>query len=379
MHIITLHEPITRGPYSLPAGSYLVDNINAGEFLTRHPTTIEVQAVSNPKPIATFTPRPDGAPPRFLFIRPGGFGDLLFLAPVIRRLKLIHPSAHIAVACFDHFASIFTHNPDVAEIAPYPIPFSLIDSFDAIIPLENTLETETHLHAVDRFLLETCILPNSVDEAEKRCIYHLTPTERDGALSAFPTKLDATGQTIPRLGVQVVASAMCRSYSHDLLEQVCEMLHRRGWEIFFFGPPMALKIEERDRIVNLSLRGLNFRQSAAVLSTCDVVLAPDSALAHIAGALDLPCVALYGPFPWKLRTAYHPKTIALQGNEHTCAPCFHHPNAGRSHFPEHGPCARTGRCEVLASIKPGRIAAKIDALYKASVHISEHRAAGKIS
>jgi hypothetical protein len=51
---------------------------------------------------------------------------------------------------------------------------------------------------------------------------------------------------------------------------------------------------------------------------------------------------------------------------------------GRGHFPQHGPCAKTGRCEVLAAIKPDRVASKISAMYKAAVHIAEHRHDGKI-
>jgi heptosyltransferase-2 len=102
----------------------------------------------------------------------------------------------------------------------------------------------------------------------------------------------------------------------------------------------------------------NFRQSAALLATCDAVVAPDSALCHLAGALNLPTVALYGPFPWALRTAYALRTVALSGHG-PCAPCFHHERAGEV-WPEGKPCAKSGRCEVLATIEPERILAKLE-------------------
>jgi ADP-heptose:LPS heptosyltransferase len=382
MHVITTTEPLKRGAYNLAPGSYLADNVNAGELMMRNPSTISAQLAPNPRPIedmltlARATNHGSNYAPRILVIRVGGFGDLLFLTPIFRHIKTLIPGSHIAVSCYAGFAEILAHNPDIAEIIPYPIPLATIETFDAVVPLENTVENEHDEHAVDRYFREFGFDPATIPAESKRCIYHMTDSERTGALSAFPTRLDDKGTAIPRLGVQAVASAMCRTYPHDQLAETCQALHARGWEIFFFGEPRTLQIAERDRVTNLTLRGLTFRQSAAVLATCDVVLAPDSALTHIAGALDLPCVALYGPFPWKLRTAYHPKTIALAGKG-PCAPCFHHVS-GRQHFPSDGPCAKSGRCEVLASIDSNRVASKISALYKASLHIAAQRAEGKM-
>ena len=362
MHTITITSPLPGAMSALAPGSYLADNVNAAEILARHPSLVQIQAVDNPKPIGAIN-IDASAGVRILVIRPGGFGDLLFLTPVFRHIKARFPSVEIHLACFAKEGSILAENTDVKTVA-YPVPLALIDTYDAIVPLENTLEDEPEFHAVDRYLLEFGIDPEDVPDEHKKCLYTATPTELSGAIRTFPPRHNNFSKQAPRLAVQPVASAMCRSYSHDLLAEVCQTLHQRGWEIFFFGAEKSLAIEEQDGITNLSRYGLTIRQSAAVLTTCDVVLAPDSVLAHLAGAFDMPCVALYGPFPWKLRTAYHPKTIALSG-EGACAPCFHHPRAGQ-HFPSDGPCAKTGRCEVLASIKPGRIAAKIEACYRAA-------------
>ena len=44
---------------------------------------------------------------------------------------------------------------------------------------------------------------------------------------------------------------------------------------------------------------------------CDAVLAPDSSMMHAAGTLGIPCVAFFGPFPYRLRTAYYDSVFAL--------------------------------------------------------------------
>ena len=89
-----------------------------------------------------------------------------------------------------------------------------------------------------------------------------------------------------------------------------------------------------------------------MLADCDAVIAPDSALCHVAGALGLPTVALYGPFPSALRTDNAPSISAIDGKA-PCAPCFWHDR--ESVWPQDKLCARTGRCEALAGIAPRQI------------------------
>jgi ADP-heptose:LPS heptosyltransferase len=81
-----------------------------------------------------------------------------------------------------------------------------------------------------------------------------------------------------------------------------------------------------------------------------------SALVHVAGALGLPAVGLYGPFPWQLRTVHAPSIHGINGTCR-CSPCFWHDREAL--FPPDGPCATTGRCEALAGIEPRRIVAKL--------------------
>lgn len=372
MHIVTVLSTLMPGSkHELPVGTYVVDNILAGQLLSRHQDELVASPFRNHKPLPNLPWSDDRRPKDILLIRAGGFGDLLFLAAAIRVWKKIYPDSRVSVATFSTYHDALLHNPDITEIVPYPIPVGKLDDYDTIVPLENVIESEHKLHAVDRFLEALHIPHDGVPDEEKRCVYHLTEKERIGATTMFAPRANT-----PRLGVQVIASSRSRTYSHDLLEQAVSLLHRKGWEIYFFGPPHSILIAEEDRVVNLSLRGFNFRQSAAVLSTCDVVLAPDSALCHLAGALDLPTVALYGPFPYQIRTKYHPKTFALSGKG-PCAPCFHH-DRGQRPFPANGPCHTSGRCDVLASIEPQRVASKVAALHRAAVNLSEHRNQGKL-
>ncbi len=145
-----------------------------------------------------------------------------------------------------------------------------------------------------------------------------------------------------------------------------EAFRRADWEVYLFGRPGEFRTDGpmTHDVMDLSRRGLTWRQSAATLLTCDVVLAPDSSMMHVAGALGVPCVALFGPFPWKLRTAYYKSVHALQGIDGCAmAPCFHAEHTLTGLFPNDGPCMATGHCVVLDSILPKRILAKVEQVF----------------
>jgi ADP-heptose:LPS heptosyltransferase len=96
------------------------------------------------------------------------------------------------------------------------------------------------------------------------------------------------------------------------------------------------------------------------VESSDCVLAPDSSLTHIAGALEVPAVALYGPFPWQIRTAYCETTRALTRQEgFPCAPCHHHATIQKQ-FPDNCPTKAKGFCGVLDAIPPDQIIKAIE-------------------
>lgn len=290
-----------------------------------------------------------------LYLRAGGFGDLILLTPVLREHKRQFPNARIGVATMTHYAQVLAGLPFVDEVVPYPLTLEQLYQWDEWVFLENAIERNPAAHKVHMTDLFAQIAGVG-EEFDKRPVYQVKPSEAVWANVQHPRNQKR------RLCVQVRTSAIARNYPGNLLGQACRTLSERGWEVFLMGEQGQLPEARRpiEWAVNLTEAGYSFRQSAAIINTADCVLAPDSALVHVAGALGVPTVALYGPFPWSLRTAYCPTTYALTGNG-PCAPCFHHVNpALRDHFPKDCPTAKLGMCGVLADIKPERIVAKVD-------------------
>lgn len=197
---------------------------------------------------------------------------------------------------------------------------------------------------------------------DKKPDYGLTKHELEWGRSLYPQKAKK------RVGVQIRAGGAARSYPEHQLKKMVRLFYDAGWEIFLFGMPGDANAQSIDRMTFCNRENHTFRQTVAIMASCDVIVGPDSSLIHVAGALDLPAIALYGPFPWQLRTAYSPSIVAL--NDHSgcdISPCFHTSLRGVAHaFPSSGPCAKTGFCTALAAIPPERILAKAERLVSQS-------------
>jgi ADP-heptose:LPS heptosyltransferase len=274
------------------------------------------------------------------------------MTPSIRAMKKKWPSAYITVASTVYCSTLLQNNP-FCGTAVYPVDSNLLDSADAILGLERVIELNEEgktIHAVDLFAKAM-----SVELESKHCEYYFAPHEKVWAAKTYPR--------IPgfkRIGLQMRASSEVRCYPQHRLQELIERICKKGHELYIFGNPGQEKIDCKVpgwRIINLTEQQLTFRESAAVLDTCDGVIAPDSALCHLSGALNKPCVALYGSYPWQLRTIHHPSIRAIQGNGE-CKNCFHHPIY--EEWPAGKPCAKAGFCTVLESIEPQRIVSLIE-------------------
>src|SRR2546425_317892 len=124
MHIVTITVP---NPLGMPVGgSYLSEDVNAGEMLSRGWCRVEHAGVT----VKKFDPALDWTGRKILFVRPGGFGDLLFMTPTFAELKRRFPALEIYVACFERYRGALENNPDVTGFLSYPVPVDQWDGFD---------------------------------------------------------------------------------------------------------------------------------------------------------------------------------------------------------------------------------------------------------
>ena len=99
-----------------------------------------------------------------------------------------------------------------------------------------------------------------------------------------------------------------------------------------------------DGAVNVST--INFWSIAAFCGEADLVIAPDSGIMHLAGAVGAPVLALFGPTDPRTTLRYYPTARALwrpdvMRDTHCYCPCMHMPDNG---YTANTPCLEEGAC-----------------------------------
>jgi ADP-heptose:LPS heptosyltransferase len=307
-----------------------------------------------------------------LLVRNGGFGDLLFLTPLLRYLDERYCHAGLAVACGRRYHGVYLRNRNVRRLFTYPVKLKDFVSFDYQLCYEGTLEEskDAGLHAVDLMARHAGL----ADVGDRRLVYDIEPMLSRKAKNILRNELkvkrgDAT------VALHLRASSPIRTYPLESSLAVAATLGAAGARVFLLGAEgdwaktvgrklsPSLEFKNAD---NLCGRFRTMDQTVAFLSRLELLIGPDSALVHFAGALDVPTVALYGPFPGAVRTKYYPRCVTLEGRYairpglEECAPCFKHgphpcPKAGEDGA---SPCLRNVEPEAVIRAALGLLVTK---------------------
>lgn len=353
MHQINVSRHLETPP--LPPGVYLASDSTAAKMLAYNRGACKLsQPAFFQKELRSL---PDLNGKTVLFVRQGAGGDILFCTPAIRELKKRHPFVSIDFSCLPRFHELLKHNPDIRLVINNPIEVHLFNSYDAVVCLEDHFEEEEKMdkevHAVDQVLSHV-----GLSTEDKSLVYVVTPEEKERALIRFPMGSSKRR----RIAIQIAASEPARNWPKENVKDFSMLAVKRGYDVFWVGVPGATgsgKTPPPEHLVDLTRCDppLSIRESAALVSTCDGVVAPDSLWFHIASALKMPTVGLFAAFPSPLRVT-NAETVTVVNGRVGCefAPCFHHAgNAGDFAFPPAGPCAQVGHCIPMKEIAPDRV------------------------
>jgi len=290
----------------------------------------------------------------------GGIGDLLMMTPGLHELKKKHPTREIHLAIPHRYFSVFKNNPDVVtvDINEYPIEplnywrwFNLSDCPAA--RRESRTAPRVRQNRVEIFARALGVGRLSVSIADKKPRYVVSAEER-ALQERFWVHHNLNGKTV--IGVQLHAEESYRDYPH--MAQLVRTLAQR-YEVLVFDDS---KITESFGPRAIPVCGMEMREAFAIASGCDAIICPDSAFVHLAAALDIPCVALYGPIDGAIRTKDYPKCMYLDvRNELPCVPCWRN---------ESIPCRLTDmRMSVcMANIPIARIQRALEQVLKGEFH-----------
>jgi ADP-heptose:LPS heptosyltransferase len=368
MHLAIVTEPIetpVKGP-----GTYLANDATAAKMLAYNPGKVTLKdAPFFDKELRRLEDY-DGK--RVLVCQMGAGGDLLMLTPALRELAA--DGAMIDVACFPSFAPLLQNLPFIREVIDNPVEADLLGTYDAVVWLDDKhgaehRDTEKALHPVSIAFIRMGLWQGAPSSEQLKTdftlSYVVTDEEKAAALARFPRG------SRRRIGIQLTASEPARSWPEGNTLAFTKLAIEKGYDVYLFGWPGQTgqgKTSPPAHLFDLTRCDppLGLREAAAVLSTMDGVVAPDSLWFHAASALKVPLVGLFGAFPGELRKTSErsfvingPSARRLDGEK--CNPCFHHSGSpGQHQFPVDGPCAVCGYCLVLSAIAPDRVLAVLE-------------------
>jgi ADP-heptose:LPS heptosyltransferase len=162
------------------------------------------------------------------------------------------------------------------------------DSYGYVIDASN----QNQMHIVERtseLLYAFRVKPSSLDLSLE---YHISDEEKRNVENFLGVK------TKKRIGVNLSGSSKAKNWGQNNYIEFIKMITERydDIEVFIFTTliykPLAKKILKVTG-VKLAKVTNSIHEYACQLSTCDVLLTPDTSAVHFAAAFGIPCIALY--------------------------------------------------------------------------------------
>lgn len=277
-------------------------------------------------------------------IRVSALGDVVLSEPAVAALAAAHPGAHFTFVTSPRYADLYRHHPAVHEVLS-PAEARTRPPPDLAVDLQNRLSTRwlarraarrSHWRKRDAAALWRTLWgrPLHVD-------YRAGPhqVERIAAALGLPPPapprlyLDAAWRAaihpVPDGRLRV---ALCPGASRDVkrwpaerFAQVAVALEREGIVTCLVGGPADAAVLDRVAAACGAAVGPLERPLgvvAADLERCDLVLGNDSGLMHVAAAVGVPTVTVFGPTP-PGRWAPRGRGVVVSLDP-PCGPCSDH-------------------------------------------------------
>lgn len=260
---------------------------------------------------------------KHLFIlREGGYGDLIFLTPFIKELKKKYPSSKIYLCASKRMAALFDGIWFYDGFINYPLDFNI-----AIEKLGyRPSRINTYFLSLEKMIEEN-------PDAEKMNIYDLISTVFKIPLLEYKPEIYVDQEIVEQIetefnfkdgklniGFQIAASSPIRTWKPQNIIEFFNVWNIENTRFFILESPKRGKFVENllrkvtnktIEIINLAIESATMQRTVAIVKNLDLVVAPDSALNHIAACFGIPMVGLFGAFHSDLRLKYYKNAVGI--------------------------------------------------------------------
>lgn len=271
-----------------------------------------------------------------LVFRTGGIGDLLFIQPNLRYLKSIY-DCKVKFACGPQYQAMVENWDCIDELLDLPFEARHLQEsnyhvlFEGVIERCKEAETTNAYNLFSKWLglnlPDNLLIPQQEPKIEmiESCMETLE-------------KWNLTNDSF--ILMQLRASSPIRTPRPEFWLNVVNILTEKGHNIVLTDNPRQAEnidnfislCKNPDKVFNFCQYSKSLDYSIAITKFAKSTLTTDSAFAHIAASLNVPCFGIFGPFPGYIRLKTYPRAAWVDARKE-CSPCFIH---------SHEPCPKAG-------------------------------------
>lgn len=285
-----------------------------------------------------------------LVVRQGLFGDLLFISGVIAELKRQHPQLTVTLMCHQRYHGVFRETLAIDGVVPHRwFSFHHLFRYDRLVFLDGAIECDANARKMNIYdFLAGRYFGISMPSQARLSVVSSSPDLRSTLLARLPLFANAK----LRIGLQQFSGSPVRTPHDRFWQRVAGTMLSQYPDATLFiiaegskqtaAETLATTINalfSKQRAVSLAGAAQNAEELVALVSILDGVIAPDSAVLHLASAFFIPAIGVFGPFPSKLRIGNSPFAYSIDAPS-PCAPCFTH---------GHWPCREAKKAGVVNS------------------------------
>jgi len=285
-----------------------------------------------------------------------GMGDLIMATTGIEALKKRFPSKKVHVAIKKKLHPVLENNPHIDAVLDIDEPinarryYMIIDiSYPCaryeIARLRSKKTVEKNRVEIFAEAIGTREL---ISDLKPR--FHILKSEIDeGKMFLADHKIDPNKKTI---AIATHSAELYRDWPKNHYEYLINIIKDKYNVVIIHS-------ERTDFYANtVDACGLPLRRAAGILASCDGLVTVDTGLLHIAAAIDLPTIALFGPIDYKARCKGYKNTTVLV-SDLPCIPCWRNATIK---------CKETNLVksysECMKKITPKQVAKVIDIKFK---------------
>lgn len=269
---------------------------------------------------------------KLLLIREGGLGDIIFSWPAIKYLKEKYPTCHIAFSCSPVYHPIFNNHPHINQIYPHILGYEEFSKFDFFLTFEGLIEGSEEAKTVNAYDI---FIKNFGIPLEEIPVKIPVMVVSDDVKEYWKFTLKDSINNEKRIGFQLRASSPIRTVPQELNAQIIQGLLNRGYTVFLIDSVTKRNemnyfihkfgFNDNERVIDTSKYSDNFERMAGIISLMDIICCPDSSGNHIAAALGIPIVGIFGPFRSSVRLSSYKNAIGIDCIADKCGiGCFAH-------------------------------------------------------